>query len=139
VDLDDGVVDVDQHKVVLAGAHQRCLVGEPGQEPRGDRVEPPDVTEGELPQERSQRRGRVRLREHPAHAAVPQQRHVVDAVRAGDHPCDQRGDLEPRVRALVSGHRQALLDQCPKARGIREHNHRDQPCRRHQIRVIEHR
>ena len=46
--------------------------------------------EGERAQERAQCRGRVRVRVVLAHPAVAQQRHVVDAVRAGDHPRDQR-------------------------------------------------
>ena len=73
----------------IAGGGCAQQPGEPGQrdqEPRGDRVELADVAEGERPQERAQRRGRVGPGEDPAHPAVPQQRHVVDRVRAGDHP-----------------------------------------------------
>ncbi len=81
--------------------------GEPGQrdqEPGRDRVELADVAEGERPQERPQRRRGVRTGEDPAHPAVPQQRHVIDRIRAGDHAADQRGDLQPGVRALVRRH-----------------------------------
>ena len=65
-----------------------------------------DVTEGEGPEERTQGRGGVGACEDPAHPAVAQQRHVVDGVGAGDHPRDQRGDLQPCVRALVGRHPQ---------------------------------
>jgi hypothetical protein len=61
------------------------------------------VPGGERPQERSQRRGCVAACEDPAHAAVPQQGHVVDGVRAGDHPRDQRGDLIPAFAPLSVG------------------------------------
>ena len=52
--------------------------------------------------------------EDPAHPAVPQDGHVIDAVRAGDHPRDERGDLQPGVRALVRRHRQILVGQPAK-------------------------
>ena len=120
-------------------AQQRRLVRERGQEPRGHRVELADVTEGERPQERPQRRGCVAAGEDPAHPTVPQQRHVVDGVGAGDHPRDQRGHLQPRVRALVGRHRQVLLCQRCEPGRLRQRHHRDQPRRRHQIRVVEHR
>ena len=102
--------------LVAAG---RCTsgtwAGQPGQEPGRDRVELADVTEGERAQERTQRRGRVRALEHPPHPAVPQQGHVIDAVGAGDHPRDQRGDLQPGVRALVARHAQVLIGQQSEA------------------------
>jgi hypothetical protein len=115
VDLDHSVVDVEQRVLpevggVACGEH----AGQPRQreeEPRGHRVELADVAEGEAAQERPQRRGRVAAGEDPAHATVPQQRHVVDRVRTSDHPRDQRGHLQPGVRALVGRHRQMLIDQ----------------------------
>ena len=51
----------------------------------------------ERTQERAQRGGRPDPGEQPAHPGVPQQRHVIDGIRAGEHPCDQRGDLAVRV------------------------------------------
>jgi hypothetical protein len=69
--------------------------GQPGQceqKPRGDRVELPNVPERER---------RVRVGEHPAHPAVPRQRHVLDRVPARGHPRHQRAHLQPRVRAIV--------------------------------------
>ena len=91
VDLDDGVVDVEHHP--LSGARrsedQRSLDAQASQEPGGHGVELTDVAEGERAKERSQRRGRIGVREDPTHSTVAQQRHVVDAVGAGDHPRDQ--------------------------------------------------
>jgi hypothetical protein len=48
VDLDDRVVDIDQHWTT---DQQWCLGCQPGQEPRGDRVQLPDVAEAECSQE----------------------------------------------------------------------------------------
>ena len=50
---------------------------------------------------------------------MPQQRHVVDRVRAGDHPRDQRGHLQPRVRALVGRHAQVPSGPALRARPAR--------------------
>jgi hypothetical protein len=100
VDLDQRVVDIEQRiplgadhaveRIRLSSAGEQT--GEPrqrDQEPRGDRVELPDVTEGEAAQERSQRRRCVVAGKDPAHPSVPQQRHVIDGVRTSDHPSDQ--------------------------------------------------
>jgi len=121
VDLDDGVIDIEQRVpaigVAIAGrraaryAEQPSETGQCDQEPRGDRVELAHVSEGERSQERTQRRGRVGPGEDPAHRTVPQQRHVIDAVRARDHPAHQRGDLQPRVRTLVRRDRQMLIGE----------------------------
>jgi hypothetical protein len=119
VDLDDGVVDIEQCVPRVGGGwtgvpnHQPGEPGQRDQEPGGDRVELADVTEGEGPQERSQGRGGVGAGEDPAHPAVSQQRHVIDRVGAGDHASDQRGDLQPGVGALVGGDRQVRIGQVP--------------------------
>ena len=114
MDLDDRVVHVNQ-RALINTAHQGRGSGEPAQEPGGYRVELADVAERERPQERAQRRGRIRTSEDLAHRAVAQHRHVVDAVRASDHPRHQRSDLRTRVRALVGGHAQMLIGQPAKA------------------------
>ena len=75
--------------------------------------------------------------EQPAHAAVTQQVHVLDAVRPGDHPRDQRGHLRPGVRALVRRHRQLLLGQRSQTRPLRQPQHRNQPAGRHETRLVE--
>ncbi len=59
------------------------------------------MPEGEQAQERPQRRGRPHIVEQAAHAAVAQQVHVVDAVRARDHPADQREDLRGGVHPAL--------------------------------------
>ena len=94
VDLDDRVVDVEQRIPLAADGvsmnpQQAGESGQREQEPRGDRVELTDVTEGERAQERTQRRGGVGPGEDPTHPAVTQQRHVIDRVRTGDHPAHE--------------------------------------------------
>ena len=64
--------------------------GQPGQQPRPDRVQLLDVAVGERAQERADRRRRPDPVEQPRHPAVAQQIHVVDAVRAGQHPARPR-------------------------------------------------
>ncbi len=60
MDLDDRVVDVDQHPPTgTTGAtglrDQRGLGGQPSQEPGRHGIELTDMAEGERPQERTQR------------------------------------------------------------------------------------
>ena len=103
-----------------ATAGRRAQQSGPGrqrdQEPRGDRVELAHVAEGEHAQERTPRRRRVRPGEEPAHPAVAQHRHVIDAVGASDHPGHERGDLQPGVRALVRRQAQMLIGQVAQPR-----------------------
>jgi len=89
VDFDDGVIDIDQD-ITINTVQQRRRRAQASQYPAGDGVQLPDVTEGEAAQERSQRRRCVGGVEDPAHPAVPQNGHVVDAVRAGEHARHQR-------------------------------------------------
>ena len=139
VDLDDGVVHVDKcvPAGVGAGLQGRAQPGQRKQEPPGDRVELTHVPEGERAQERPERRRGVRLREEAAHPAVAQQRHVIDAVAARDHPGHQRGHLQPGVRALVRRHTQMLIGQTAQPRPVRQRQDRHQPGGRHEIRVVE--
>ncbi|MPN39596.1 hypothetical protein SDC9_187124 [bioreactor metagenome] len=65
--------------------------------------------------------------------------HVVDRVRAGEHPRDQRHHLAAGVRALVSRDAQPRLGELVKPRGTREAEHRNQARGRHEIRIVEHR
>ena len=126
MDLDDGVVEVDQDAAVDPGQH-RCALVQPRQQAGSDRVELADVTEAECPQERPQRRGRVRAVEDRAHRAVAQQRHVIDAVSAGEHPGDQGAHLRPGVGTLVSWHAQMLIGQRGQIAPLGQDGHRDQP------------
>jgi hypothetical protein len=68
---------------------------------------------------------------------VAQQRHIVDRVRSGDHPRDQGGDFQSRVRAEVSWQVEMLLGQLAETRRRRNRHHRDEASSRHEIRVIE--
>jgi hypothetical protein len=53
-------------------------MAEVDQQPGRDRVELPNMAEGEGPQERPERGRRADTGEQPAHRTVPQQRHVLD-------------------------------------------------------------
>ena len=55
-----------------------------------------DVPPGIGAQVRAQRGRRADPAEQHIHGAVPQQVHVIDAVRPGGHPGDQAGDLQLR-------------------------------------------
>ena len=82
LDLDDRVIDIQEHITLgVAEREQRGLPGQVAKEPGRDRVELADVTERERAQERSQGRGCVEGGEETAHAAVAQQRHVIDLCR----------------------------------------------------------
>jgi len=72
-------------------------------------------------------------------SAVPQDRHVIDAVRPGYHPRDQGGYLQTRVRALVGGHGQEFIGQRPQTHHRSEFHDWDQASRRHQVWFVEHR
>ena len=61
-----------------------------------------DVPPGEGAQERAQRGRRADPAEQRLHRAMPQQVHVIDRIRARGHARGQAGDLQARVRALVS-------------------------------------
>jgi hypothetical protein len=140
VDLDDGVVDIDQHRArVLQGAEQPAVLGEVEQEPGGHGVGLADVAEGERAQERAQRRGGVAGGQDRAHPAVPEQGHVIDAVGAGDHARHQRGQLQAGVGALVRRHAHPLVGQLAQPSPPGQGHHRDQTGRRHEIGLVENR
>ena len=141
VDLDDRVVDVDQHRPCCRSppASSGGPGGQAGQEPRGDRVELADMPEGERAQERTQRRRRVRAVEQPC----PSRR----AAAAPCHRCSRRRrPSRPPARPPSTRRwrpcRSARSDAhrpTPQAGRVGQRQHRNQPSRRHQIRVIEHR
>ena len=108
------------------------------QQPGCDFVEPADVAEGEGPQERPEGRRSPSSLEQPAHRAGPQQRHVLDAVGAGDHPRDQMRTFSFAIidaRQLLEVN--MLADQRLQTSSLGELQHRRQPGARHQIRVGE--
>jgi len=119
----DRVVDIDVGELVRTG-QQRAAVGQFAEHAGGDAIELADMTESERPQERPHRRGAPNPAEQPVHPAVPQQVHVIDAVRASDHPRDQTRDLQVRVRATPGGQRQLGCDQLGQAATLRQRDHR---------------
>ena len=131
-----GVVDVDVRQRVGAG-QQRRLPAQVDQQPGRDRVELPDMPKHEGPQERPQRRRGVDTGEQPAHRAVPQQRHVLDRVGAGDHARDQRRDLQSGVPAAGLPDPHVLSDQRLQPGPLRELKDRREASARHEVGVIE--
>jgi hypothetical protein len=85
---------------VHLGQHRRRR-DQPSQQPGGDGVELADVAEGEHPKEGAQRGRGPHPGEQSAHPAVAQQVHVIDGIRAADHPGDQGEDLRRGVRAAL--------------------------------------
>ena len=75
-----------------------------------------DVSPGIGAQVRAQRGRRADPAEQRAHRAVPQQVHVIDAVRAGRHPGDQARDLQVRVDPALPARADVLRDQVRRAR-----------------------
>ena len=96
-----------------------------------------DVAPGIAAQVRAQRGRRPDAAEQRAHRAVPQQVHVIDAVRARRHPGDQARDLQVRVDAAFPARADVLRDQVAEPGALRQGHHRDQPGVRHEIRVVE--
>ena len=88
---------------------------------------------------RAQRRRGAHPAEQGIHRAVPQQVHVLDAVRPGRHARDQARDLQVRVDAALPARPDVLRDQAAQAGAPGQGHHRDQPGVRHEIRVIERR
>jgi hypothetical protein len=103
----------------------------------GDRIELAHMPEREAAQERPERRRRIDVGEQPGHAAVPQQVHVLDAVRASDHARDQSGHLRPGMRTTVARHRQMLVHQMAQTGPVGQREHRHQPSRGHQTWIVE--
>ena len=133
-----GVIDVDVGDLI-GTSQQRCPAGELAEQRGRDTVELPDVPEGERPQERPQRRGGPDPTEQPVHPAVPQQIHVIDAVRTGDHPGDQGGDLQVRVHPTQHGQCELAGDQVGQATPLGQGDHWRQARAGHQIRIVERR
>ena len=95
------------------------------------------MTEGEAAQERTQRRGRADPVEQPVHPAVAQQVHVLDRVRAGDHPRHQRRNLRCAFAPPGSITVSLSATRPPSPQRLRQRQHRRQPSARHEIRIIE--
>jgi hypothetical protein len=138
-----GSVDIDEHhrlSSVFAGWQQRRVFVEVGQETGGDRVELPDMAEGERAQERTQSRGSVDAVEQVCHAAVAEDVHVIDRVGSGSHPADECGQFRRRVRAFVSAggrHGQTVFGEVEQAGLLGEAHDRDQPSGCGEVLIVE--
>lgn len=84
-------------------------------------------------QERPQRRRRPDPVKQPAHRAVPQQGHVIDAVRTGDHARDQRRDLQRRVGAASLADPDVLSDKVLQPGPFGDLQDRCQTSARHEV------
>jgi hypothetical protein len=95
----------------------------------------------ERSQERAQRRRRIHPTKQAGHPAMADHIQIVDAVRARNHACDDRGDLARWVstrrhdRRIVDHH--MLIHQARQPRRLGQTHHRDQARARHEILVIE--
>jgi hypothetical protein len=135
VDTTQHRVDVDETQRV-GTLQQRGPPGQFHQHVTPGGLQLPAVPVGELAQELAQRRGRVHRREQRAHAPIPGQVQIVDAVRAGDHARHDGGYLARRVGALVPGDTHPGGHRAVQAGVAGQPHHRHQPGTRHQIRII---
>ena len=85
-------VDVDERALVGSG-QQIYTLTQCAQMVTQDRFQLTGVPEGELPQQRSDRRGCIHTLEEQFHAAGAHDVEVIDAVRAGAHAGDQGGQF----------------------------------------------
>ena len=138
VGLPDGVVDIDVDQPVRGG-QQRRAPAQVDQQPRRGGVELPEVPEGEGPQERPERRRRARPGQQPGKRSVPQQPHVLDRVRPGDHPRHDAPDLAVRGSSRRSRQVHTLPDQLVQPGASGELQDRNQPRARHEVGIVEHR
>lgn len=95
------------------------------------------MTEREGAQERAQRRGSAYSGEQSVHPAVAEQVHVVDRIGTGDHPTDQRRDLQVRVGTTRCGQGQVLGDQVAQAGPFGQPSDRIQARQADQVQVVE--
>jgi hypothetical protein len=131
-------VDVNERHGVLPG-QQRGTAGQICQQHPAHLLQLEHVPPGEGPQKRAQRGRGPDPAEQRRHRAVPQQVHVIDAVRARDHPSSQAGELQAGVHPAPVADPDMLVHQGSQARPLRQGHHRDQPRLRHEIRVIKRR
>jgi len=85
---------------------------------------------------RAQRGWRPDPAEQRIHRAVPQQVHILDAVRPADHPGDQAGNLQLGVDPARAAGPDLLRYQLGEPDPLGQRHDRDQPGPRHEIGVI---
>jgi hypothetical protein len=105
----------------------------------GGGLQLPYVPVGEGAQERTDRRWGVHRGEQRPHPAVPGDVEVVNAVRAGEHPGDDRGDFARGVRPGVAGQVNSIRDGGVQADRPGQAHHRFQTGAGHEIRIVERR
>jgi hypothetical protein len=67
---------------------------------------------------------------------MPQQAHVIDAVRPGGHPGHQACGLQLGVHLARTGDPDVICGQVTQASPLGQGHHRDQAGPRHEIRLI---
>ena len=100
-------------------------------------VERADVAKREGTKKGYQRGRRPDPGEQPAHPTMAQQVHVIDRVRPGNHPRNQRRDLQVRVHTTDGLQGQRVRDEVSQARPLRQRHRRSQTRTRHEIGIVE--
>ena len=123
--------------VIVVPGQQRHQLGQRGQEPHSDRTQLPNMTEGERPQERAQRRRRLHPWQHLPDGTLPQHIQVINTVRAGEHPGHDRAHLRRSITPGTTWHCQLRGHPGAQPRAAGQSHHRDQPGRADHVRFIE--
>ena len=116
---------------------QRRLPGQLRQELPACLLQLGDVSPGVRAKVGAERGRGADTAEQGIHRAVPQQVHVIDAVRAGRHARDQAGNLQVRVHPHSPAGRTCSATRLRQPGALRQGHHRHQARVRHQIRVVE--
>ena len=134
-------VDVDKRPLLDPGQH-RCPLSQRDQVPAQDRGQLPGVAEGELAQKNPERGGGVDTGEQVSHSTRADDVEVLEAVRAGRHPSDDRGQLRCRVRRPrgdpLINEPHMLIQQLRKPGLFTQFQQRDQTRMRHEIVLVKH-
>jgi hypothetical protein len=120
----------------ISTGQQRGAAGQLRQNQPVDLLQLQHVPPGEGPQERPQGGRCPDPAEQRGQGAVPQHVHVIDAVRAGDHPGHQAPSLHRRVHPARPADPDMLPYQLTQASPPSQGHDRDQARPRHQMRVI---
>ena len=128
-------VNIEERQDVLAG-QQRRPAGQFRQQLAVHRLQLADVSPGIGAQMRAQRGRCPDPAEQHSHGPVPQQVHVIDAVRPADHPRDQARNLHMSVGPARAAGPDLIRDELGEPSPLRECHDRDQARPRHEIRVI---
>jgi hypothetical protein len=136
VDLADRRIEIDHHR---SGARARPRRPRPADRLGDHRVELADVSEGEGPKERAERRGcHHPKRQHATGRPGPQTIGVVDVGGSGQDRGDEREHLAPRPGAADAArqpHQPVHQGLEPEAHHQRRRQHK--PRVRHQRRIVE--